>query len=545
MSKRTTAVLTAAVAIAAAFAALAATAWADDPLPNALTHEHWNGYEALAKSSDATPGASQYKNPPSPICSTATSAAANVATDCEGLAPHNETSIAINPTNANNMIASANDYQLANGGKNETIFSRAHVTFDAGKTWTTVPINFNGYIATGDPAVAFDAVGNAYLATLGFGFGQGSPTGKNADIMVSASTDGGNSWTTATRVASGTGSFGSVGIFNDKEYIAAWGNGNAIVTWSRFNDLQKGAYGGSPIYASVTHDGGKTWSVGVEISGAASFCASFTAGCDQDQNSTPVVAADGSIYVSFLTTRDNSNGRDAYAVVQVDPQTGGRIAGPFKVADLVDGAGDYPVSAFGDTTYQDSVFRTWSAGNLTADPTNAQHLAVSWSDMRNSHLTSTDPYATTTNSDVGVAESFDGGRHWTTSIITAPNDQFMPWATFGPSGGLYVGYFDRSYDPANHKYGFTVATRVSTGGTTGWAPRQVSTALSDPTRDDRWFSGTTVNPAFPHPTSFIGDYSGIAAGPNGIAATWTDLRAPIIFGGRSGSGSNAEFALVH
>ena len=74
------------------------------------------------------------------------------------------------------MIGSANDYQLANGGKNETIFSRAHVTFDAGKTWTTVPINFNGYIATGDPAVAFDAAGNAYLATLGFGFGQGSPT---------------------------------------------------------------------------------------------------------------------------------------------------------------------------------------------------------------------------------------------------------------------------------------------------------------------------------------------------------------------------------
>ena len=47
MSKRTIAVLTAAVAVAATFAALAATAWADDPLPRAITHEHWNGYEAL------------------------------------------------------------------------------------------------------------------------------------------------------------------------------------------------------------------------------------------------------------------------------------------------------------------------------------------------------------------------------------------------------------------------------------------------------------------------------------------------------------------
>jgi hypothetical protein len=544
MSKRTIAVLTAAVAVAATFAALAATAWADDPLPRAITHEHWNGYEALLENADSTPGAAQYKNPSSPICSTTTSSAANVATDCEGLAPHNETSIAINPTNASNMIGSANDYQLANGGSNETIFSRAHVTFDGGKTWTTYPIDFHGYVATGDPAVAYDATGRAYLATLGFGFGQGSPTGENADILVASSGDGGKTWTTPARVANGTGSFGSVGIFNDKEYVTAWGNGNAIVTWSRFNDLQGGAYGGSPIYASVTHNGGATWSAGVEISGSAAFCASFTAGCDENQNSTPVVAADGSIYVSFLTTRDNNDGRDAYAVVKVDPQTGRRVAGPFKVADLFDGVNDYPHSVFGDTTYQDSMFRTWSAGNLTADPTNAQHLAVSWSDMRNSTLTSDDPYATKTNSDVGIAESFDGGRTWTTKILTVANDQFMPWAAFDSSGLVRVGYFDRSYDAANHAFGYTLATETKPGSLV-FKTQQVTTTLSDPTQGDRWFSSTTVNAAFPHPSSFIGDYSGIATGPNGVATLWTDMRAQVTFGTRSGSGENSEFALVH
>ena len=85
---------------------------------------------------------------------------------------------------------------------------------------------------------------------------------------------------------------------------------------------------------------------------------------------------------------------------------------------------------------------------------------------------------------------------------------------------------------------------VSPGSLT-FTTQQVTTVLSDPTRDDRWFSGTTINAAFPHPTSFIGDYNGIAAGPNGIATLWTDLRAQVTFGGRSGSGSNAEFALVH
>jgi hypothetical protein len=541
---RRTAAACAAVLTLVGLAAVAATAFADDPLPRAITHEHWNGYEALLKASDGTPGAAQYKNPPSPICSTAPSSAANVATDCEGTAPHNETTVAFNPTNALNVIASANDYQLANGGSNETIFSRAHVSFDGGRSWTTYPVDFKGYVATGDPAVAFDATGRAYFSTLGFGFGQRSPTGRNADILVASSADGGRTWSTPARLANGTGSFGSVGIFNDKEYIAAWGNGNAIVTWSRFNDLQKGGYGGSPIYASVTHDGGKTWTDGVEISGSAAFCASFTAGCDQDQNSTPVVAADGSIYVSFLTTRDNTNGRDAYAVVKVDPATGRRVAGPFKVVDLVDGVTDYPHSVLGDTTYHDSMFRTWSAGNMTADPTNALHLAVSWSDMRNSTLTSDDPYKTQTNSDVGVAESFNGGLTWTTKILAAAGDQFFPWAAFDPAGRLRVGYMDRSYDAANHKYGFTLATETQPGSLT-FTTQQVTTALSDPTRANRWFSGTTMNAAFPNPTSFIGDYNGIAAGPTGIASTWTDLRAQVSFAGRSGFGENAEFALSH
>ena len=74
-------------------------------------------------------GESTYKNPSSPICVTATSSAANVNTDCEGNAPHNETTIAVNPTNPLNMIGSANDYQLRlspGGGINATAYSRAH-----------------------------------------------------------------------------------------------------------------------------------------------------------------------------------------------------------------------------------------------------------------------------------------------------------------------------------------------------------------------------------------------------------------------------------
>src|SRR5205085_2757129 len=63
------------------------------------------------------------------ICSTATTAAANVNTDCERNLPHNETSIAVNPTNPQNIIGGANDYQLAvnpGGHVSESVLSRAH-----------------------------------------------------------------------------------------------------------------------------------------------------------------------------------------------------------------------------------------------------------------------------------------------------------------------------------------------------------------------------------------------------------------------------------
>ena len=69
--------------------------------------------------------------------------------------------------------------------------------------------------------------------------------------------------------------------------------------------------------------------------------------------------------------------------MEVSPATGAPVAGPFKVATAIDGATDYPI-AFGRQTYQDSDLPTWAAGNITADPTNAAHLAVVWSDMRNS-----------------------------------------------------------------------------------------------------------------------------------------------------------------
>jgi hypothetical protein len=468
------------------------------------------------------------------ICSTATQAAPNVNTDCEENGPHNETSIAVNPTNTNNMIGGANDYQLSvnpGGHVGEQILSRAHVTTDGGKTWAEYPLySSSTYQATGDPAVAFDASGHAYYATLGFRF-VSSANSTTPDVLVADSGDGGKTWN-VQRVAAGSGVGTSVGDFLDKEYVAAWGSGNAIVTYGDFKDVQKGVTESAHIYSSVTHDFGKTWSKPVVISGAL----------DEAFASTPVVAADGSIYVSFLDTTDLTTGRDDYEVVKLDPVTGAPLGSPVKVATVTDGATDYPI-AFGRQTYQDSVFRSWAAGNIAADPTNASHLAVVWSDMRDSVTPApSDPYTAKTNSDVVVSESTDGGATWSApAAIARTGDQFMPWAAFAGSGTLHVGFFDRSYDAANHQYGYTVATETSPGA---FATAQVTTALSDPTTNDRWFA-RTVNGAFPNATAFLGDYSNIAAIPgssSGVVAYWTDLRVENCWPSGPGCGRHGEDA---
>jgi len=516
-----------------------ATALADDNQhPVDFAH---NVLNAPAPVTSAVFGTSPSAKAGTAICTTATQTGANVNTDCEGangqgMGPHNETSIAVNPANAQNLIGGDNDYQLSlnpGGHVSETVLSRAHVTFDGGQTWSTYPIIFNSaYQATGDPSVALDASGHAYYATLGFRF-VGPTNALNPDVLVANSGDGGKTWS-SVRVASGSGNFGSIGDLLDKEYVAAWGNGNAIVTYGDFPLAQKGSFTVARVFSSVTHDGGTTWSKPQVISG----------NLDQAFVSVPTVAADGRVYAAFLNTTDLTTGRDDYEVVELSPSTGARIAGPFKVATTIDGFTDYPF-AFGSPTYQDSLFRSWAAGNITADPTNAAHLAVVWSDMRNSTIPApANPYVAKTNSDVIVSQSFDRGQTWSTpTALALPGDQFMPWGAYDTSGRLRIGTFDRQYDAANHKYDYSVATETGSG-TLAFTTSKVSTVSSDPTTGDRWFA-PTVNPSFPFATSFIGDYSNIAALPSGgVAAYWTDLRQQACFGGRCGHGEDAFYATM-
>jgi len=529
--------------------ALALPALAEDDVPRPITHAEMNPAAALTPVGAKTmskAGMGQYINPPNPIC-TQTWHQGNVyRTDCEGNAPDNETSIAIDPTDPSRILTAANDYQIAEipggGFGGNSLYTRAMLSTDGGHTWVTHPIPYKQYRATGDPAVAYDADGRAYIGTLGFGFSNGGSAFRNPDILVTHSDDGGSHWSRPSVVDVGPGSWMTPGPSQDKEMIAAWGHGNAIVTWTRFLLGKHGSYIQSPIYSSITHDGGNTWSTPTEISGAASFCEGSGPGpadaCNNSQYSWPVHTADGRTFVTFMTTNPASrDGDDQALVVQVSSQTGQRVGGPWLVSTVEDGAADFPKSWAGDFTLQDSQFRLGGQGAIAADPTDSDHLAVVWTDMRNSPSQDNgrhqQPYDTVTNADVMVSESTDAGRHWSTPDVVGANprnDQWFPSVAFLSDGRLVVGMNDRSYDPANNAYAYSLSIQTATG----WSTQNVSGALSDPTKNNRWFTGGQIFPNFPYPTTFIGDYTEIAVSGTTVRSFWTDLRNDTTIFGRTG-----------
>ena len=109
----------------------------------------------------------------------------------------NETPLAINPLNPQNLVTGNNDWNYNDGcGVNSSL--------DGGKTWTkTLPAGFvpgvtrftndpavagtgNGEFG-GDPAVAFGPDGTAYFACFTY-------DGTNTQLLMSRSTDGGRTW---------------------------------------------------------------------------------------------------------------------------------------------------------------------------------------------------------------------------------------------------------------------------------------------------------------------------------------------------------------
>ncbi len=452
----------------------------------------------------------------------------NSLVDCDGEVPHNETSIAVNPVNPLHAVGGYHSYQLNFMGAtvNSRVISTVSLTTDGGASWREVLPPITPYQFTGDPALAFNASGRVYLASIADHEGPGQGNFTAPSVVVQISDDGGNTWTNPITVATGKGAVdkksGGRLVFQDKEWIAAdtysaspYRN-RAYITWTSFQEFFNGAkqYAISPIQLARSDDG-VNWSAAQDISGAHPACSHFNASpnaCDSNQFSVPAVASSGRVYVGFENF--NTQGENQYMVVRSD-DGGSTFSNPVRIDAVHDI--NLPSNISGRDTLTGCAMRMASPGNIAVDPGNPNALYAVWADNRNGT-------AGATNMDIVLARSADGGLSWARHAVgNTANDQFYPWVAVAPNGRVDIGYMDRSYSAGQNvcQYGFSL-THVSflaNGSIGGQVTTRVDSALSDAGRS-RWFSGATGGP-----TLFIGDYNGIAVARDGRTySLWTDMR---------------------
>jgi hypothetical protein len=411
----------------------------------------------------------------------------------------NETPIAINPANPQNMITGANDWNYNDG-------CAVNATFDGGKTWTpTLPSGFlpgitrftndpnvagtGAYDAGGDPTIAFSPDGSvAYYVCQAFDFT--SPF--DIALLLNRSYDGGRTWqssglTQISTFQSNGISSGSNGKFPDHENI--WvdpTNGNVYVTWAEFSGNTH-----SPVYVAASHDQGVSWTLN-KIT---------TANVRNNQDQRIVTDAAGNAYLVFDNGVQGGKGTVLYASKSTD---GGLTwSNPVLFASLTNPVCLFPTDCF---NISGNPFR--AGGSYPAPAFDAAHnrLDVLIADIRGTYA---QMYLYSLKPDLTL--------DFSTQIPGGFGDRFMGELSAAPNGRLDASFWDRGYS-GNKLVDLTYATS-SDGGHT-WRQARVTPAGYDP-YDWGVPSGSALGRR-----PFIGDYNGIASTNSIAAMTWTGVAPP-------------------
>ena len=412
----------------------------------------------------------------------------------------NETPIAINPADPNNMITGANDWNYNDG-------CAVNASFDGGATWTpTLPDGFvpgmtkytndpnvpgtGAYDAAGDPTVAFSPDGRvAYFVCQAFNFT--SPY--QIALLLNRSYDGGRTWqqTGLTQISTGTGngvSKGSNGQFPDHENIHVDPtNGWIYVTWAQFN----GQSSHSPVIVAISKDGGNSFTQTQVTSGSVR----------NNQDQRVVTDAHGNAYLTFDNGIQGGKGTALY--VSKLARGSDTWTTPYAFTTLTDPVCVFPPYCFNIAGGQ---FRAGGTYPVPAFDTANNRLYVTYADIKGT-------YAQT------YIQSAPAGdlTNWTppTAVARGRGDQFEGELSAAPNGRLDLAFYDRRY---SHNALVDVTYATSSDGGATWRTARVTSSGFDPAE---WGvpSGSSFRP-------FIGDYNGIASTNAGAELTWTGVADP-------------------
>jgi len=425
---------------------------------------------------------------------------ANVTSDTTA---QNETPLAVNPRNSQNLITGNNDWNYNDG-------CGVNASFDGGRTWTkTLPNGFLPGVTRftndpdvpgtgdgdfgGDPAAAFAPDGTAYFACFSY-------NGTSTMLLLSRSTDGGRSWQagahaipnpdplTLVSAFNGNGiAKGSNGQFADHEAMWVGADGTIYVTWAQFH----GFGSNSPVWISTSRDGGRSFGRPVKVS-------SGNVRSDQDQRI--VTNPDGSVaYVTFDNAIQGGKGTAMFVSKSTDHgQTWGT---PFQLGVFTN-----PVCLFPPYCFNIDGGQFRGPGSYPAPAYNPadNRLYVAYADI-----------------DVdGQAKIFITSApasdltKWSPRTVVASvpkGDRFAAELGIAPNGRIDVAFYDRSYT-ANTMVDLTFATSSDFGA--NWRSVRVSKSSFDPSAWGVPAGSTAVRP-------FIGDYNGIVSLASSAGMTWT------------------------
>lgn len=390
----------------------------------------------------------------------------------EGPSAQRNYSVAINPTNPNNVLATF-ESQGIHSSRNGHAWST-----DAGRTWAssffTGTWGSDGLTPLGNTNVAFDNNGVAYYTSLA--------VGSVLSGFYVLTTTNGTDWNIPVPIV--VSSYDQYRSYSGMAVDSSPGSpyaGSVYIFWLYTDTTFPYLHGISMRYS---RDGGHTWSNDVQISDP---------GNEYSRNPTVNIASDGTIYVAFEQIENFyvTNPPKLYLDRSTDGGltwgTDRLVSGePVTTIGRLDWKG-HELTLIGTAMSNDSVqctlMRIHHFPSMAVSPTDTETVYVAWNDGRWS------PEAelcgmTGRHSDIAFSKTTDGGATWTAASrlnndpIGTEIDQFQPTLGVRSDGLLGAIWYDRRFDLEGYLYDL-VYTQSEDGGLT-WSPdTRVSDASSN------------------------------------------------------------------